>query len=495
MVLFLRDFMFKYFNTILIRYTVNIIFLFVLFLAGCGDGGVPTILTDDVDAGTAAVKTAAISGTAYLPNTVSTERKQSRSAHIVGHDTVFSEATIAIMRMRHDGKLESLGEQYTTVTDANGQFTISDVPEEDNLIIEASKVMQSNETSQTIKLLKIISVTQSDSAAGNIIGLSLDTGSTLSVEAMKQIMKNANSGKLYDALINGANLPRERLQNLELIIDSALNTDQSSNLPIVDMYSIVADGDAAINIQLANLINSSFGETVKTQIQSMSCNGGIRVNVTDGENKPIIEAHVVFTIGGNVQTKTTNSIGEVYFENINQDDSIEIEVSKQGYSLAKATQTISILPAVNIVKIQLEPEKNNQIPISKAGPDQIIALNSNASLDGSSSFDPDEEPISYLWSQTEGSTISLSDTASSQPTFKATILGTYSFSLVVTDNTGASSASDIVAITVRSIDCTTDSDCEDGYDLSYNYCVNPGTVYSYCNVSPMLCNSIIHCDY
>ena len=54
-------------------------------------------------------------------------------------------------------------------------------------------------------------------------------------------------------------------------------------------------------------------------------------------------------------------------------------------------------------------------------------------LDGSQSFDPDGDPLSYLWTQVDGPSVTLNDPQSPKPNFIVTQSGTYKFSLIVKD--------------------------------------------------------------
>lgn len=88
-------------------------------------------------------------------------------------------------------------------------------------------------------------------------------------------------------------------------------------------------------------------------------------------------------------------------------------------------------------------------PVANAGPDQTIECNrgGTVTLDGSASFDPDGESITYAWKQVSGTTVSLS-VSGATATFTAAPPGVYEFQLTVTDTNGAS-ASDNVVVTVR----------------------------------------------
>jgi ethanolamine utilization protein EutQ (cupin superfamily) len=80
----------------------------------------------------------------------------------------------------------------------------------------------------------------------------------------------------------------------------------------------------------------------------------------------------------------------------------------------------------------------NVAPIADAGDDQSVNVGNLVPLDGSNSWDPDGDPLTYSWAFTSipaGSSASLNNPASVNPTFTADAAGTYVVSLVVNDGT------------------------------------------------------------
>ncbi len=85
-------------------------------------------------------------------------------------------------------------------------------------------------------------------------------------------------------------------------------------------------------------------------------------------------------------------------------------------------------------------------PVANAGPDQLHNFPVNVTLDGSASFDPDGDPLTYSWTQVAGAAVSLSGADTVNPTFTATG-GNYVFRLTVQDPYG-NADTDEVTITV-----------------------------------------------
>ena len=77
-------------------------------------------------------------------------------------------------------------------------------------------------------------------------------------------------------------------------------------------------------------------------------------------------------------------------------------------------------------------------PVADAGPDQTVNTNVAVVLDGSGSSDPDGDyPLTYLWTQTGGPAVTLSDPTVVSPTFTApSDPAVLTFSLAVTDSLG-----------------------------------------------------------
>jgi len=118
----------------------------------------------------------------------------------------------------------------------------------------------------------------------------------------------------------------------------------------------------------------------------------------------------------------------------------ELKVTDNGGLSAKDTMQI-------IVNDASQP---NRPPIANAGTDQIITLPTNTSiLDGSSSTDPDNNIISYLWTKISGpSSFNIANASIVQTQVNNLIEGVYQFELKVTDAGGLFSK-DTMMVTIN----------------------------------------------
>jgi len=94
----------------------------------------------------------------------------------------------------------------------------------------------------------------------------------------------------------------------------------------------------------------------------------------------------------------------------------------------------------------------NLAPVADAGADQTVDEDDLVTLDGSGSYDLDGTVESYSWTQTGGTSVTLSDPTAQKPTFSAPSIGpngeTLTFQLTVTDNQALASAPDTVNVEV-----------------------------------------------
>lgn len=92
----------------------------------------------------------------------------------------------------------------------------------------------------------------------------------------------------------------------------------------------------------------------------------------------------------------------------------------------------------------------NLVPVAQAGPDQNVLAGSAVSLDGSSSFDPEGDLITFAWSFTEVppdslvTEASLSDKTSAKPLFTPDVDGVFKLQLIVNDGKSDSAPDEVI---------------------------------------------------
>jgi hypothetical protein len=90
---------------------------------------------------------------------------------------------------------------------------------------------------------------------------------------------------------------------------------------------------------------------------------------------------------------------------------------------------------------------SNVPPVANAGPDQSVVSGTLVTLDGGGSTDTENAPLTYLWAQASGLTVTLSGTTGVQITFTAPTVSAVTqmaFSLVVNDGFQPSTADTVV---------------------------------------------------
>ena len=113
----------------------------------------------------------------------------------------------------------------------------------------------------------------------------------------------------------------------------------------------------------------------------------------------------------------------------------------------------------NTAAVTLTVTPVNDAPVASAGPDQQVKEGTLVTLDGSASRDVEDTVLTFAWTQTGGTMVTLSDPAAARPTFTAPAVAAgdtlLTFKLTVADSGGLSAES---WVTVRVVDAAVPCD-------------------------------------
>ena len=94
------------------------------------------------------------------------------------------------------------------------------------------------------------------------------------------------------------------------------------------------------------------------------------------------------------------------------------------------------IPRLRYEVLKRRIRTGNDAPVADAGADQIGIRAGSVTLDGSGSFDPDGDPMTFEWTQILGPAVALSGRNTSRATFTAAEATNYAFRLTVRDDHG-----------------------------------------------------------
>ncbi len=119
--------------------------------------------------------------------------------------------------------------------------------------------------------------------------------------------------------------------------------------------------------------------------------------------------------------------------------------SAAGVYVLRLTANDSLLSASDDVQITASASTVNNPPTANAGADRTVLSSSSVSLTGTGT-DPDNDPLTFAWSQISGTTVTLSGANTATVTFTAPVVSRdayLTFRLRVTDSKGAQAVDDV----------------------------------------------------
>lgn len=239
------------------------------------------------------------------------------------------------------------------------------------------------------------------------------------IEVYQWTIKSGPAG----AVITGANTAKPTVSGLVAGV-------YVIELEVKDKEGLSAKATVKITVVATENIpptaNAGSDQTIKLPRDNVRLNGS---KSTDADGTIVKYRWTMVSSTGNYQIAWPDSASTPFRHLEVGKYVVELRVTDNNGASSTDTVIITVLPA--------DPENAN--PIAKAGSDIIITLPTNtATLDGSDSYDPDGNIVSYSWKKISGPA-SGTIQSPSQSVTKVTNLveGNYSFSLTVTDDQGA----------------------------------------------------------
>lgn len=186
------------------------------------------------------------------------------------------------------------------------------------------------------------------------------------------------------------------------------------------------------NTQTLRSLSSCFQDSIVTE------------TVVGGPDFSTIEL-IETTITGTLDQRVT---GQYNFTRIATEVPVKVTIRIDGGPNGPANPTVSWA----LVNSPPPPPPANTAPTANAGPDKTVREGLRVVLNGTRSSDPDDDPLTYRWTQISGIPVTLLDDVPSAPRFAPPIVPTntpevLSFQLIVNDGL-LDSAADTVNITI-----------------------------------------------
>jgi len=202
----------------------------------------------------------------------------------------------------------------------------------------------------------------------------------------------------------------------------------------------------------------SFIDQFNIYVWRENCSMWVELEPIDQDDEPFVCSTAFFIIQNEVQFYTVNLVdvsgnslcGSLHYGPVNNPYVFELTQWSHIDNLADLNYDFTLLYDGGENTYALDIVYNTKPPIANAGNDRTVNEGVAVTLDASNSSDPDNDPISIIWTQTDGSEVNLSDETAEKPTFVAPSYNLFgdvlTFLLTVED--GTFRATDEVSITV-----------------------------------------------
>ena len=222
--------------------------------------------------------------------------------------------------------------------------------------------------------------------------------------------------------------------NTVSVIDTATNTLMENYIPVGNYPAGVA-----ITPFAPPIANAGTDQTAR--VGAMVTLDGSTSNDPSGNSLTYAWSFVSKPAGSKATLPDTSIVNPTFTPDVVGDYVIQLVVTDAaGLTSQPAKVTVSTL---------------NSPPVANAGLDQAIAvIGTVVHLNGSQSYDPDGQPITYQWSissEPAGSHATLDVPTAVKPSFVANVHGDYSIQLIVTDSLGTASDPAIVKVSFNNV--------------------------------------------
>jgi choice-of-anchor B domain-containing protein len=199
---------------------------------------------------------------------------------------------------------------------------------------------------------------------------------------------------------------------------------RTGNINFVQRELKVKENDGAVQIQLERLGGSS---------------GQIVINYFVQSDSAVLDQDVILTAGSLVWDEGDSSLRNLQFKLI--DDNLA--ETDESFLLVLQSADSGFLGQQNTLRVTIYDDESNQAPLANAGENVQLNPRQVSHLRGTGS-DPEGRTISYLWQQTSGTAVTLTNATTANSNFTAPAsAGTLVFSFTVTDDFGLSTTDSV----------------------------------------------------